>query len=1062
MLQRIREVVSLANNPATDAVTKKQALDYLEQMKSDPNAIQIFCSMLTDSGSDDLCIFVSLQILCDLVAMNTSVDLLFVKNSIVEFLRGKINRNIKDAEFLRNKISELITRLFINMYGEVNGNQWNTFYKDLIALLSIDSLLTGPSEHFSPLGLDYFARICIQINSEVADQTFLRSKDEQTKNNNLKDTMRLEDVQTLVTIWFNCLKSLIIQQQNFELAVIILSCIGAFISWVDITLIVNPEYINIIYGYLDYSDTKIACSQCLCEIISKKMKPVDKLTLLSMLNLTDKVASIGEDDIDVYEKLAKLASSVGLELSIILEQCNEGVQSNETLEVANAADQQVLNQVAPLVLKFMSHEYDSVTEQCFPFISQYLAILKKLFAIGGKPGTAVAINSKRQPLDEAHQNFLVSLLNVCFEKMKIDDSSESNSEEAIEEFNDIVRSKLKVFQDSIAVINPNIYLENISNHIQVSLAGTDWTVLELAIFQMHNLCESIRNNLFGLNKTEISTSAATQLMHKFMALLLQNSNLFQMDNRYVQILFFELVVRHYTFLGSDTKDAVSLLNIFCSEFGMFNKSEKVILRTWYLFTRFVKISKPHLSVSVLSQLVSKVMPLLVIKTVTPSVDGSEDCDTTFDSQLYIFEGVGMLIGANADNTYDILDQVLTPLFTDLERCISLQSQSPSIVLQSHHILMAIGTLARGTHMGLVPENQVNNALVNEKLIHRTLIEKFSNIAEVVLVTFSYFNKHETIRDASRFTFARLIPILNGGIVTFASKLVVLFLESDLKTMEMNDFLGFLGQMVHTFHGDENFYDLFDNLLTPVINKLHILLDHLESESNESNWYGEQNGRENNGNDVSGARTSKTVVVTDSYRDKILLKKAYYGFLQSFVTNNVTSLLLSNRNRSILPTILGDLLSYNPQEIQETSTMKLALNVLVNFIKFFGSGGCTDVNDVHASSIGKLDGLNEYFITRTIPLAFEIPFKPQYKFNINDGSCRVIACDLSRVLKEMYIQSGGGQDVNSNPALKYLTEVYFPQIQLPSELGMELIQMLITQDTKAFEKYYVTLINRLTS
>lgn len=1056
MLERIKEVVALANNPTTDAITKKQALEYLDQIKSDPNVSQVFASLLSDSTSDDLTIFVALQILSEVISASTtdSANLLFIKNAIFEQLRAKITTNKRDPEYLRNKIAELVTKLFYNMYSEVNGNQWNDFFKDLISLLSIESLVSEPSQSFSPLGLDYFTRICISINSEIADQTFLRSKDEQTKNNSLKDAMRVEDVHTLATIWFHTLKSLVAQQQS-ELSALTLSCIGAYISWIEITLIVNPDYISVIYGHLDFPDTKIACACCLCEIISKKMKPMDKLSLLGMLNLTDKVAAIDNDDLEVNEQLAKLASSVGLELSIIIEQCNDNAPTPETQQVATAADQQILTQVAPLVLKFAENEYDSVTEQCFPFISQYLALLKKLFAVGGKPGSVVAMNSKKQMLDQPHQNLLISWLNVGFKKMKIDDSNDSSSEDAIEEFNDTIRLKLKVFQDSIAVINPSIYLEQISIHIQACLSGTQWTSLELGIYQMHNLSESIRNNLFGIVKTEISTSPATIIMGKFMSMLLQSSSVFQMDNQYVQISFFELVVRHYTFLGPDTKDELSLLNIFCSEFGMFNNKEKVRLRSWYLFTRFIKTTKPRLSIAVLSQIVSKVASLLVIEPVVQYSEGNDDTNVIFDSQLYIFEGIGLLIGSNSEGSYDILDQVLTPLFTDLERCISLQSQTPTIVLQSHHILMAIGTIARGTHMGLVPENQVNNTLVNEKYIHKSLIEKFSNIAEVVLVTFSYFSSHENIRDASRFTFARLIPILNGSIVSFASKLVLLFLESELKPPEMNDFLGFLGQMVHTFHKDENFYDLFDNLLTPVINKIHILMEQVDSEArnDSSTWYNSANNRENNG---------KTVVVTDSFRDKILLKKAYYSFLQSFVTNSATSLLLSERNRNSLPTILSDLLEYTPQEIEETSTMKLALNVLVNFIKYFGSGKCTDTNDIHANNIGKLDGLNEFFITKTIPLVFEIPFKPEYKFNIKDGSCRVAACDLSRVLREIYIQSGGGQDINSNPALKYLTEVYFPQIQLPSELAMELIQMLVTQDQKAFEKYYVALIGRLSS
>lgn len=1058
MLNRIQEVVAVANSPVADAATRKQALEYLDQVKLEPNAPQVFFSLLSDTNSDDITRFFALQALTDLVNV-PSIDasqLEFIKSAVMDLLRNKITNDVRDPEYVRNKIAEMTTGLFYRMYGETNNNMWGNFFQDIIAILCIECLKKGPAQDFSPIGLDYFNRICGAINSEIADQTFVRSREAQLKNNNLKDSMRIRDVEIMVTIWLNSLKSIEPQQQR-ELAVLTLSCIGSYISWIDVNLIVNDVYISVIYGYLDFTATKVACAQCLCEIISKKMKPVDKLTLLRMLNLTDKVSSIEHDDLEVYEQMARLTNSIGLELAKIFETCIDAKPTAETEEVAKAADMQIINQEAPLLLKFMEHEYDSVTQQCFPFISQYLAVLKKQFAVGGKPGSAVHINSKRLPLDLLHQNFLASLLAVGFKKMRIDESSNEDSEEEIDEFNDTIRSKLKVFQDSIAVISPGLYLENISNHIQTGLAGPDWRDLELAIYQMHNLSESIRNNLFGVNKTDISGSQASIIMSKFMSLLLGSSTVFQMDVPFVQILFFELVVRHYQFLNSDDKNEIALLNIFCSPFGMFNKREKVRLRTWYLFTRLIKITKPKLTVAILSQIIGKISTLLSVKAVVNSQDGVEE-DATFDSQLYLFEGIGLLIGANAESNYDIMDEVLTPLFTDLEACISSQMQTPAVVLQTHHLLMAIGTLARGVHGGLVPENQVNNTLVNKKIIQQSLVEKFSNIAEVVLVSFSFFSKHENVRDASRFTFARLIPVLNSEIVPYASKMIALFLDSELTIVEMNDFLGFLGQMIHMFHTEEGCYQLFDNLLVPVINKVHASMSQIDNEEaiETSEWYA-------NGGTNANNRIGKNVVVTNSFRDKILLKKAYYAFLQSFVHNSVTSLLLSERNRGILSTILEDLLTYMPQEVQETSTIKLALNVLANLVKSFGSGNCTDEKDVHAAQIEKLDGLNEFLITKIVPLVFEIPFKPENKFNIKDGSCRVVACDLSRLLREIYLQSSGASTAaTDNPCLKYMIEVYFPQIQFPSDMGFQFAQALATSDAKAFEKYYVNFIGSLSN
>ena len=1088
MLGRIREAIEVANRPTSDANAKKEAFKYLEDIKSDPEATKIFVFLLTDPKSDDLAKFVALQSLGDLVLLalstHNTAQLAYIKDSILNLLRDNVRNNARTPEFFRNKVVEVIIKLFCSLYGDVNGDQWSTFFQDIVNLLMLEPLTTFPSTGFSFLGLEYFVRICGYINSEIADQTFVRSRDIQLRNNSLKDAMRTRDIQLIVTIWFNTLRNLVPQQPQqqpsfnaiptdyLDIINSTLACIGSYISWIDVNLIINEEYITLIYNYLDFPQTQVACSQCLCEIISKKMKPSEKLQLMSMLNLTDKIAAIDQDDTDINEALAKLSASSGLELSIILEQCYETpVQDpafDEMQQIAASADRQILERVAPLVLKYMANEYDSVTQQCFPFISQYLAVMKKQYAIGGKPGSAVAVSSKRLPLDQEHTKFLVSLLNIIFAKMRIDDSSDEDSDEEIEEFTETIRNKLKVFQDSIAVINPSVYLENISNQIEslFVLANTskNWRDMELTIYQIYNLAESIRNNLFGLNKQDIASSQPSMVVAKFMKILLENSAVFVFDNLYIQISFFELVVRHNNYLNNE-KDEFQILDTFCSEFGIFNRREKVRLRTWYLFTRLLKVTKPKLSTAVVNEIIGKISPLLTIRVTTANGEESNEEDTTFSTQLYLYEGVGLLIGLNSDLNYDLMDNILGPSFTDLEGCISSQTQTPAIVLQCHHILMAVGTLARGVHSGLVPENSVNNALVSKKLINQTLIEKFSNIAEVVLVTFSYFNNYENIRDASRFTFSRLIPILGSRIVPFANKLIGLFLVSDLKVLELCDFLGFLGQMVHMFCSDDSSYEAFNNILTPVIEKIHSVLNLIDQESNnvEANF---SNGTslENGGKqETQKDGVAKSIVLTDSFRDKITLKKAYYAFLQSFITNSVTSILLTPNNSNTLSIILSDLLSYTPEEVQEASTIKLALNVLVNFIKQFGSGVCNDPKDTHASSISKIEGLNEYFITQTIPLVFEIPFRPEYKFDIRVGNYRVVACDLSRILKELCIQSGNGtDDINSNACVKYLSEVYLPQIQFPPQLIGELIQMLVQLDRKAFEKYYVALVERLTS
>ncbi|EHN01574.1 Los1p [Saccharomyces cerevisiae x Saccharomyces kudriavzevii VIN7] len=1088
MLERIQQLVNAVNDPRSDVATKRQAIELLNEIKSSDNAMEIFISLVINENSNDLLKFYGLSTLIELMTEGLKANangLNLIKFEITKWLKFQVlaNKQAKLPDFLMNKISEVLTTLFMLMYSDCNGNQWNSFFDDLMNLFQVDSAISSISpttDGNSLLGLEFFNKLCLMINSEIADQSFIRSKESQLKNNNIKDWMRDNDIMKLNNVWFQCLK--LDEQVVSQCPGLInstLDCIGSFISWIDINLIIdaNNYYLQLIYKFLNHKETKISCHNCILAIISKKMKPMDKLAFLNMINLTNELSYYHQsismnpqiitfDNLEVWESLVKLITSFGMEFTIIIEQTNDDPKLDTLYKesVISNVDTILLEKIIPILLEFMNNEFDSITGNTFPFWSNYLAFLKKY-------------KSSSPNFLPLHKDFLNNFQQICFKRMKFSD--DEITQDDFEEFNEAIRFKLKIFQEIIVVIDPILFANNITQEISTNLMNCkneSWQVFELTIYQIFNLSECIKNNYFGLNKNEIMTSQPSLTLVRFLnELLMMKDFLLTIDNEQIQILFMELIVKNYNFIFSTSANTASatdddekyllILNIFMSPFAMFNKRENVRLRSWYLFTRFLKLTRINLkkilftNKSLVNEITNKISPLLQIKVTSINAQGTDDNDTIFDNQLYIFEGIGFIVTLNNSShdpatatdsmDYDILDQILTPLFTQLEGCIT-QGASPVVILECHHILMAIGTLARGLHIGLVPENQVNNMMVNKKLINDSLIHKFSNIAEVILVTFSFFNKFENIRDASRFTFARLIPILNNKILPFINKLIELILSStDLKSWEMIDFLGFLSQLIHMFHADLDCYQLFNQLLSPLINKVHSIIKEIDEQHH-------QQASINKSIDntlTTTASANKNIVVTDSYRDKVLLKKAYYTFLQSFTNNSVTSILLSDINRSILPITLNDLVTYTPQEIQETSMMKVSLNVLCNFIKCFGSGSCLDNDDINRDPNLKIDGLNEFFIMKCVPMIFEIPFNPIYKFNIKEGNFKTMASDLARLLRELFLVNNN-PTTNENECVKYLTQIYLPQIQLPQELSIQLVNMLTTMGQKQFEKWFV--------
>ena len=1166
MIQQLIQAIDLANNPASQADLNSQALQFLNNTKTANNAPEIFIelikyasrssqsSQLSSSSSSSSTLvsatptspnnniykFVGFQALAELIPNANINQLQFIKSYVIEYVSAALaqanissnsnnnnnntnnttnNTNLtSDPEYVRNKVCEIFSILFYFMYGQCNNNLWNTFFQDLMSIFKLEPIITCPSSIINnrvcQLGLDYFLRITLQINTEIADQTFVVNKQIQQKNNNLKDFMRINDITNLTIVWLNVLMNLESVETVINLA---LTNVGSFVSWIDINLIVQPQFINSIFKFLDTNT--IACCTCLSEIIAKKMKPADKLQLLQLLNLTDKITQLfNTQDLEIIENLAKLVNAIGIEYTIICENASVNESSNNNnannntkngnknlnnltngnidpnnSEYVQMADTNILENVCPLILQFLSNEeFFEVNLQVLPFISSYLSFLKKNFALGGKPGSAVNLQSRKLTIDQAHLTFCKNLLIVVHNKSLINDNFDIDSIEEINEFDENFRSKIKNFQDSVAVINPEIYLNHMveivsQNGMLFNRDNTtieEWRIEELFIYQLHNYAESIRNNLFGIQKNAVIESKPFLLMCEFMKnkFLKNESILKYVANPWIQISYFELVVRHHNFLLVDQtasqENILYVLNIFASEFGMFSSLEKVRFRCWFLFSRFIKLVKPSLDFSSLISFFTKISPLLIID-VPPTQQAAENTlvneisnqDITFENQLYLFEGAGILVSSSKSLDFSILDGVLNPLFRSLELCIGAPLKTCSTVLEIHHIMMAIGTLARGIHSGLVPENLLSNQPTNEKLLaNQSLIEVFSNIAEVVLVTFQYFHSFELVRDATRFVFARLISILNTNIISFINRLLATFYETEMKVVEMNDFLGFVGQIVHTFQNNEDCYQLLNNMISPLVKKVFKLIEDTKLESSSSSTTAavtsaspspEPVGVSGNTTVVVNANGAKdkNVVVTDAYRDIVEIKRGLYNFMQSLITNHVTSLLLTETNKNTLSVVLNDLLLCTPQDLKETTVMKIKMNVLINLTKYLGTGSCVDPDDAHSNDLIKLEGLNEFFIAKIVPLVFEIPFNPEYAFNIKDGSYRVVASDLSRLLKVCYL-SNFQSDGTPNPLLTYMNDFYFPQIQFPSSFTMEFIQALEQLNEKKFDQYYVGFINKI--
>lgn len=73
------------------------------------------------------------------------------------------------------------------------------------------------------------------------------------------------------------------ETSNPELVNQCLEVIGAYVAWIDIALVANDRFIELLLSLLHRIESREAATDCLHDIISKGMEPLDKLQLIETL-----------------------------------------------------------------------------------------------------------------------------------------------------------------------------------------------------------------------------------------------------------------------------------------------------------------------------------------------------------------------------------------------------------------------------------------------------------------------------------------------------------------------------------------------------------------------------------------------------------------------------------------------------------------------------------------------------------------------------------------------------------------------------------------------------------
>ena len=241
-----------------------------------------------------------------------------------------------------------------------------------------------------------------------------------------------------------------------------------------------------------------------------------------------------------------------------------------------------------------------------------------------------------------------------------------------------------------------------------------------------------------------------------------------------------------------------------------------------------------------------------------STENDQSAVARFNSQLYLYETIGCICSAHSIpvETQVLLVRLVThPLFSDLQAHLDqAKAGDKRAILQVHHLIMALGTLARG-FSDYMPTANPPSASPPARVIS----EEFARSAEAILVALEGLRSSFDVREAARFAFSRLLNVLGSQILPQLPRWIDGLLSERSTKDEMALFMKLLDQVVFGFKSE--IYDILNTLLTPFLQRVF-------------------------------AGIAEPVAGTDDEIQLTELKREYLAFLLVILNNGLESVLVS--------------------------------------------------------------------------------------------------------------------------------------------------------------------------
>jgi exportin-T len=397
-----------------------------------------------------------------------------------------------------------------------------------------------------------------------------------------------------------------------------------------------------------------------------------------------------------------------------------------------------------------------------------------------------------------------------------------------------------------------------------------------------------------------------------------------------------------------------------------------------------------------------------------SDQSDHSADAAFNGQLYLFEAIGCI---SSTSTTPVEKQVMyartimDPLFSDIERHLpAAKSGDAQAVLQIHHVIMALGSLAHG-FSDWTPGNPstANSAPVKE------VTEGFSRAAEAILIALEALKNSFDVRTAARASFSRLMGVMGIGMLPLLPRWIDGLLSQSSSKDEMAMFLRLLDQVVFGFK--KEIYTVLDSLLTPLLQRVF-------------------------------AGLAEPVTGTDDEIQLAELRREYLTFVQIILNNDLGSVLVSESNQNFFEPLIVSVTTLAKTVSNGTGNLaasRLAFSVITRMADLWGGPNIATLSAQPISSNlppqPAFPGFDVFLIERFHPICWEALREPQ--FQPGDAQAKQVLNEIAGLEQMIYMKTG-------DMFLRHLQQSFFPSMGID---GAEFIKYMTTStDRKGLSVY----------